>query len=182
MPDEATPTRKRGRPTKYTPKLGASICKRMALGESVRSICTDPKMPNRDTVLAWAFDPFPSDDARAEFSGQYARAMLMRAELYAEDIIEIADEAGLDVEIDEKGKVTVKGEILERAKIRIDVRKWYASKLVPKYADKLVHEGGETPIKTEDVSRDPEHLTDLARRIAFILNGAVHEREKRHGR
>ncbi len=37
------------------------------------------------------------------------------------------------------------------------------------------------PIKTEAVSRDPEHLYELARRIAFILNGAAHEREKDHG-
>ncbi len=37
------------------------------------------------------------------------------------------------------------------------------------------------PVKTEEVSRDPERLTDLARRIAFILNGAAHERETRHG-
>ncbi len=177
MPDEATPTRKRGRPGKYTDKLAADICVRLMLGESLRTICTDKKMPARATVAYW----LNGVNAPPEFLDQYARARVIQAELYADDIIDIADEAGLDVEVDGDGKVTVNGEVFERAKIRIDARKWIAVKLAPKYAERFIHEGGETPIKTEAVSRDPEHLYELARRIAFILNGAAHEREKRHG-
>ena len=46
-------------------------------------------------------------------------------------------------------------------------------------SDKIIHEGGDKPIKTQEVSRDPEHLTDLARRIAFILEGAARAKGKK---
>ena len=34
-----------GRPTEYTKKLGKSICVRIALGESIRTIVKDDTMP-----------------------------------------------------------------------------------------------------------------------------------------
>ena len=39
----------------YTPELGAAICRRVAGGESLRSICrVDPAMPTEKTVWNWA--------------------------------------------------------------------------------------------------------------------------------
>src|SRR5579859_300170 len=39
----------------YTPQLGAAICRRLAAGESLRSICrADPSMPTEKTVWHWA--------------------------------------------------------------------------------------------------------------------------------
>lgn len=39
----------------YTPELGAAICRRIAAGESLRSICrADPAMPTEKTVWNWA--------------------------------------------------------------------------------------------------------------------------------
>jgi hypothetical protein len=39
----------------YTPDLGAAICRRVAAGESLRSICrADPSMPTEKTVWNWA--------------------------------------------------------------------------------------------------------------------------------
>ncbi|HEX3367074.1 hypothetical protein [Phenylobacterium sp.] len=39
----------------YTPELGAEICRRLAVGESLRSICRrDPAMPTERTVWNWA--------------------------------------------------------------------------------------------------------------------------------
>lgn len=43
-------------PTKYTDKLVADLCRRLADGESLRRICEDPKMPTRATILNWVFD------------------------------------------------------------------------------------------------------------------------------
>src|SRR3954469_20408045 len=38
----------------YDPELGAAICRRVAAGESLRSICADPAMPTGKTVWNWA--------------------------------------------------------------------------------------------------------------------------------
>jgi hypothetical protein len=39
----------------YTPELGAAICRRVAAGESLRTICrSDPAMPTGKTVWNWA--------------------------------------------------------------------------------------------------------------------------------
>src|SRR5688500_12937229 len=41
--------------SKYDPGLGAEICRRLAAGESLRSICrADPSMPTEKTVWNWA--------------------------------------------------------------------------------------------------------------------------------
>lgn len=62
-----------GRPTKATPDLIAAICDRYALGESMRSICADPKMPARSTLQAWAMD-------NEDFRSAFARARELNAD------------------------------------------------------------------------------------------------------
>jgi hypothetical protein len=52
----------------YTPELGAAICRRVAAGESLRSICrADPSMPTEKTVWNWAraHPPFAAMKAHA---------------------------------------------------------------------------------------------------------------------
>jgi hypothetical protein len=66
---------------------------------------------------------------------------------YAEEIIEISDDGSKDTYIDEKGKQVIDREVIARAQLRIDARKWYAARLAPrKYGDKLpvTHEVGDT--------------------------------------
>ena len=105
-----------GRPTDYTPELTAQICERLAIGESLRSICRDDAMPSLASIFLW-LGKYP------EFSEQYARAREAQAESHADQIVEIAD----DDKIDPNHK-----------RIMVDARKWVASKLKPKrYGDKL---------------------------------------------
>ena len=105
-----------GRPTDYTPELTAQICERLAIGESLRSICRDDAMPSMASIFLW-LGKYP------EFSEQYARAREAQAESHADQIVEIAD----DDKIDPNHK-----------RIMVDARKWVASKLKPKrYGDKL---------------------------------------------
>jgi hypothetical protein len=40
--------------SKYRPELGAAICRRIAAGESIASICADPAMPTGKTIWNWA--------------------------------------------------------------------------------------------------------------------------------
>lgn len=127
---------KRGRPTEFEQEVADAICQRMALGESLRKICRDEEMPAESTVRLWAV----SD--RAGFYAQYARARASQMEAMAEDIIDIADD---------------KDEDPQRARLRVDTRKWLMSKIAPKvYGDRTRHEltgadGG--AIKTQDLSR-----------------------------
>ena len=137
------PSRKTGRPTKYTKELADRICSEIAGGKSLRSVCVDPKMPDKATVFRW----LRVDDV---FRDQYARACEERSEALVEEVLDIADDASNDwmdiwnARTQEEERV-IDREHIERSKVRIDTRKWIASKLKPKkYGDKLdVTSGGE---------------------------------------
>ncbi len=110
-----------GRPSIFTPELGALICERIAAGESLVKITSDEDMPARAAVYEWL-----SQDA--SFADKYARAREDQADTYADQIVAIADE-----EPDPN-----------RARVRVDARKWVAAKLkARKYGDRttLEHEG-----------------------------------------
>jgi len=124
-----------GRPTDYSESLAARICARLADGESLRSVCRDDEMPDKSTVFLWLFK-YP------EFSDQYARAKEESAEAHADDMLDIADDATNDwmERLDKDGQGIgwqLNGEHVQRSKLRIDTRKWLASKLkAKKYGDK----------------------------------------------
>ena len=90
------------------------------------------------------------NDVVHEFRGKYTRAKSSQVSILADQIIEIADYSQADTLEDEEGNRMVNREIVERSKIRIDARKWLASKLAPKiYGDKLAHTGadGDGPLE-----------------------------------
>lgn len=80
-------------------------------------------------------------DSSEELAKRYARACEYRADKMFEEILEIADDANNDTqEIDIEGEKHSKlnREVIERAKIKIDARKWMLGKMQPKkYSDKL---------------------------------------------
>ena len=78
-----------GRPSKYAPEMAAEICERIAEGESLREICAGQDTPGKTTVLSWL-------KKHEEFRVQYARAREDQADHYAEEIIEIVDDATND--------------------------------------------------------------------------------------
>lgn len=124
-----------GRPTKYSQELALSICSRIAGGESLRDICSDPNMPNRSSVHLWIIE-------HKEFSDQYEISCNIRAENMADELFEIADDGQNDF-MEKENKdgstyTTLNSENIQRSRLRTDVRKWYLSKIMPKkYGDKL---------------------------------------------
>ena len=99
------------------------VCARIAGGESLRSACKDKDLPDRDTINRWL-----NADNDGALCGQYARAREEQADFYADEIVTIADTEP-DAAI---------------ARVRIDARKWVASKLRPKrYGDKLALGGAD---------------------------------------
>jgi hypothetical protein len=135
MSDESTadePT-KVGRPSSFTPEIADVICVRLAEGESLRSICRDDEMPTQSMVFRWL-----ADDNNKTFREQYARAREAQADHLAEEILEIADDGRNDTYEDENGNTRTDQEVIGRSKLRVDARKWLASKMAPKkYGDKL---------------------------------------------
>lgn len=98
-----TPPAKPGRPSAFTPELGAEICRRLADGESLRKVCADAAMPDRAAVRRWLAR---SDQADApaeylEFRSQYARAKEDHADALADEAL---DEARKTNERNAKGK------------------------------------------------------------------------------
>ena len=124
-----------GRPSSFTQEAADIICVRLADGESLRTICLDGDMPDRMTVAKWLSDP-----ERVDFLSQYARAREAQADFHAESIIEISDESETTVKRDDVGLVSVvfDATAVARNRLRVDARKWYASKLSDKkYGSKL---------------------------------------------
>ena len=131
-----------GRPTDYTMDLVDKICERVACGESMRSICRDDSMPVMTTMFRWLRE-------RPEFKQQYEIAKEESAEAWAEDIVYIADNEASQPLIKDGVPIEIDGEILKvtdapsvaHARLRVDARKWAASKLKPKkYGDKIQNE------------------------------------------
>lgn len=109
-----------GRPTNYTPELAKRLCEQLATGTSLRKLCQRDDMPAISTVYDWLW-------SKPEFAEQYARAKEDRAESYADEIAEIADNQELDP---------------NSRRVMIDARKWIACKFAPrKYGDKLTVAG-----------------------------------------
>ena len=128
-----------GRPTDYSQEMADIICERIADGESLRQICSEETMPNKATVFRWL-------GKFKEFSDQYARARENQAETLADEITNIADETMVIVkEKDGFTEVVLDSTAVARNRLRIDTRKWVASKLLPKkYGDKVdLNHGGQ---------------------------------------
>ncbi|MDR5772092.1 MULTISPECIES: terminase small subunit protein [unclassified Caballeronia] len=114
----------------YTPDLAAEICKRIALGDSLRTICDLDSMPDQTTVYRWLRE-------REDFRQQYARAREDQAEHYLDEIITISDDSSRDT-IHGEDRDMPNSEWIARSRLRVDARKWAMSKLAPKkYGDKL---------------------------------------------
>ncbi len=128
-----------GRPSKYTKKLAEEVCARLAEGESMRKIAKDDHMPSSRTMFNW----LSTNDA---FLQQYEISKAECADMYAEEIIEIADDTANDyIDVSDEngatGATRLNTEHVQRSRLRIDSRKWVASKLKPKkYGDKTQQE------------------------------------------
>ena len=134
-----------GRPTSYSEFIADEICEELASGRSLVQICESKEFPDASTVYRWL-------EQHQEFREKYARAREQQAERYAAEIIALSDtpvEARKVVlKPDGSQEITI-GDAVERTRLQIDARKWYASKLAPKkYGDfKQVEHSGEVGVK-----------------------------------
>jgi len=126
MPDGATVKRPRGHQTCYSDQLAIEVCERISLGESLASVCRDPKMPASSSVLEWVRQD------RAGFAAHYARARELQAERMADELVAMADSV-----LGQPGHPADHADV-QAMRLAIDTRKWVLSKLLPKrYGDRL---------------------------------------------
>lgn len=141
----------------FTQELATLICSRMASGESLRAICRPDEFPAESTVRLWALQDIDG------FSAQYARARELQADALAEEILEISDDSSNDyAETDDGPKLN--SEHVQRSRLRVDSRKWFAGKVAPKkYGDKVQqeHSGPEGgPMEFRWATSDKESTPD----------------------
>jgi hypothetical protein len=145
------------RPTDYNQEKADRICEAISEGMSLREICKPDDMPNKATVFRWL-------NLHEEFSDQYARAREEQAEAMADEIVAIVDTAASPVMVDgvpllrEDGTPLLVADqaAIAHARLKMDARKWVASKLKPKkYGDKLGIGGADDlpPIAIEAIER-----------------------------
>ena len=148
-----------GRATEYTSDIADSICERLACGESMRSVARDETMPAMSTMFKWLRE-------QGEFSEQYAKAKEESADALVEDMLDIADnQIGNVVTIDGVEVVVVDSAAVAHGRLRVDTRKWAASKLKPKkYGEKIQQE---LTLKTKIEDMTDEELD------AFIASKSV---------
>lgn len=137
-----------GRPKIYTPELANEICERIALGESLKAICSETGMPAQSTIFAWLKEI-------GEFSEMYARAREMQAHCMVDEIIEIADNV-----IEEK-------DAIQKAKLRIDTRKWVAAKYHRKYYGDSTDKAENQAMRSNEKDLTDEELVEKLNEIGF---------------
>jgi hypothetical protein len=120
LPRDATQS-SRGRLLVFDENVADLVLDRLSNGESLRSICRDNNMPDGSTVRKWlARNP--------DFARQYAYARDEQADTLFDQTLDIADNIPKDAT----------NEMIRRAQVQIDTRKWMAGKIRPKkYGDSL---------------------------------------------
>ena len=148
-------------------------------------------MPAPSTVFLWLAE-------HDEFSEQYARAKEEAADMFMEDILEIADDAKKDLipvyaigkdgkyTYDEAGKRIIIGHTesknsVQRARVRIDSRKFLAMKLKPKkYGDRITVDGKQEHSGKVDHQHNYSTLSDeelIARAKSIIARSVIDDNE-----
>lgn len=152
-----------GRPSLYSDNIADEICRKLADGESLIAICRAEHLPAESTVRGWALDDlngFFAKYARArdigieheldevkEISDTILSGKKLRTYMDRCSVCDGRGAAGLGKrrrkcsKCNGSGRVevteTVTGDMVERAKLQVDTRKWRICKIAPKkYGDR----------------------------------------------
>lgn len=99
-------------------------------------------MPSRTTFFRWLAQ-------RPDFHNQYVACARERAAAIFEETLEIADDGTNDVLVTEDGKEIVQYDHIQRSKLRVDTRKWFLAKLMPRvYGEKPMAAEGDNETNT----------------------------------
>lgn len=148
------------RPTKYNEDIDREICERLASGESLNAICRSEHIPHRVNVMRWILAT--DNPIYDKFRNNYALAREVQYQNMADDILDIADNGSndwMENNNPEDAGYKVNGEALGRSRLRVDTRKWFMSKVLPKFKDNSEDEKSQPPINISIVN---PHVDDKA--------------------
>lgn len=118
----------------YTQEKGELFCELISMGLNVKQALRHPELPStKTTIYLWLHE-------NPEFAELYRIAQRGRAEAMVEEMVEIADDASDDVKMGPNGPV-LNSSSVNRSRLRIDTRKWIASKWhSERFGDKVTNE------------------------------------------
>lgn len=128
---------RRAKASKFSDEQAEAICDLLAEGWSLTEVCKLPGMPSEAVVRLWILQ---DDGGKADgMAAYYTRARQVQALGWADDLIEIADDARNDWmernDPDNPGW-QANHEHINRSKLRIDTRRFLLAKMLPKvYGD-----------------------------------------------
>ena len=138
----------KGANSKYSQEQAIRICTAIAEGKSLNSLIKTEGMPDISTVYRWIAE-------HQSFREMYTKAREDQADTLADEILHISDEEPMQVIRTEDGGTIERLDSagINRNRLRVDARKWVASKLKPrKYGDRTTLAGdAENPMRLETV-------------------------------
>lgn len=143
-----------------------SLCAHVMDGGHMAEYC-QARGINYTTMLKWL-------NANPVRSEMYARAREDRADKIADEIVAISDEVEVAARYDgEDVKLTLDAAAVARNRLRVDARKWVASKLKPRtYGDKL-DLTAEVGIKALPDDQLWKRAQELAAKLGVSLNAGA---------
>lgn len=138
----------KGYPEAEKKAIKARVTQEMMEGRGLREICRADDMPERHTIMRWL-------NLDRQFMDDYTAAMLIRADQYFDEAIEIADDGTNDwvaTNDPENAGYRINGEAIGRSRLRVDTRKWAAGKLNPtKYGERqTIDVNASIEVRTDD--------------------------------
>ena len=148
-----------GRPTLCTVEITQEICKRLADGESLISICKDDHIPEKSSVLYWVVEDRIIEGTDEKFSDHYMRAREAQGFSHADEALELRNE--------------IKHELVDpnAARVMLDALKWGAERMAPKkhsarqVIDHTSEDGTMSPSKFDDSELD-ERIKELEAKLS----------------
>ena len=165
------------------------ICEKIAGGETLNQVCTGKGMPTVATVRSWNRG---SSVVHKRFQRAFALANQEQADFLADEILEIVDgteeaakKAGREAQGDAWGRDGKSAynkaykEEVETRKLRVDARKWIASKRnAGRYGSAVEITGsGGGPIQVSAVQDLSDYTSDELQIMAEIQRAAKERRE-----
>lgn len=122
-------------PMPFCQETADFICDGIADGKSLRGILREhPELPTSSTIFKWL-------NQNAEFAKQYTQARVSMADALTDDMMAISDDGLNDTYIDENGFKRTDKDVIARSRLRVETRKWLASKMQPKkYGERIAQE------------------------------------------
>jgi hypothetical protein len=156
-------------PSTFTEEIFETILARLADGQTLRQICRDPEMPDRETVVRWT----RNDDARRR---QYDQARRDGTDSLADDLVDIAWDTSNDTTVTERGTPVCNHEWIARSRLKSETIRFLLMKLNPRrYGDKLPEaiEAEEHEAEQQKKFEADNRVTDIKIELIGVAPGAL---------